>query len=82
MKRKDAGILTFWRYFSLSEIFRLTNKGLPGVRKGRRRMTTACPLQCNKRPVATLGGPYGKSLEPELLHTSVLIVITSSTSTN
>ena len=36
-------------------------KALPGLRKRPRCRPTACPLQCDNGPVATPGGPYGKT---------------------
>lgn len=44
-------------------VFRLhvCRKALPRLRKRPRCRPTACPLQCDNGPVATPGGPYGKT---------------------
>lgn len=44
-------------------VFRLhvCRKALPGLRKRPHCRPTACPLQCDNGPVATPGGPYGKT---------------------
>ncbi len=38
-----------------------TNGALPGLQRGARHVATACLLRRNGRPVATPGGPYGKT---------------------